>query len=190
MTFVTKTCLKCGETRRFLAGSRRDKESVCGECWVWPEPEQKVLYSCYTRELLGDQFMANEAVIIELFNGGRPIRYTVADGATIEKGTLMYLSADPRTIAASSGDGEIFVGVAAHEKVASDGATTLAVYTDGIFDLKDSGAGITLGNMAKLNGANLIATADEAGAQCAIEYVGQVLETCGAAEVVAVRVNK
>ena len=28
--------------------------------------------------------MANEAVIIELFNGGRPIRFTVADGATID----------------------------------------------------------------------------------------------------------
>ena len=134
--------------------------------------------------------MANEATIIELFNGGRPIRYTVADGAGIEKGTLMQLSSDPRTITASSGDGEIFVGVAAAEKVASDGSTTLAVYTDGIFDITDSGAGITLGNMAKLNGANLIAASDEAGAQACIEWVGQVLETTAANEVVAVRVNK
>jgi hypothetical protein len=134
--------------------------------------------------------MANEAVIIELFNGGRPIRYTVADGTGIEKGTLMQLSSDPRTITASSGDGQIFVGVAAAEKVASDGSTTLAVYTDGIFDIKDSGAGMTLGDIAKLNGANLIATADEAGAQGAQEEVGMVLETTAAGEVVAVRVNK
>jgi hypothetical protein len=134
--------------------------------------------------------MANEAVIIELFNGGRPIRYTVADGATIDKGTLMYLSADPRTIAATAGDGNFFVGVAATEKDGSDGSTTLAVYTDGIFDMKDAGAGITLGNIAKINGANLIATADEAGAQGAAEEVGQVLESAAASEVVAVRINK
>ena len=44
--------------------------------------------------------------------------------------------------------------------------------------------------MAKLNGANLIAASDEAGAQACIEWVGQVLETTGANEVVAVRVNK
>ena len=135
--------------------------------------------------------MANEAVIIELLgNGGDPVRYNVADGATIEKGTLMYLSSDPRTISASSADGQIFVGIAAAEKVKDDGATTLAVYTNGIFDLKDSGAGMNLGDAAKLNGANVLATADEAGAQGSQEIVGTVLETCGAAEVVAVRVLK
>lgn len=135
--------------------------------------------------------MANEAVIIELLgNGGDPVRYTVADGTGIAKGTLMYLSADPRTIAASSGDGQIFVGVAAAEKVASDGSTTLAVYTNGIFDIKDSGAGMTLGDACKLNGANLVATADEAGAQNTQEIVGTVLETAAANEVVAVRILK
>lgn len=135
--------------------------------------------------------MANEAVIIELLgNGGDPVRYTVADGTGIEKGTLMYLSGDPRTIAASSADGQIFVGIAASEKVANDGQTTLAVYTNGIFDLKDSSAGMTLGDVCKLNGANLVATADEAGAQGAKEEVGIVLETAAANEVVAVRVLK
>lgn len=135
--------------------------------------------------------MANEAVIIELLgNGGDPVRYTVADGNAVAKGTLMYLSGDPRTIAASSGEGQIFVGIAASEKVANDGQTTLAVYTHGIFDLKDSGSGMTLGDVCKLGGANTIATADEAGAQGAKEEVGLVLETAAANEVVAVLVRK
>jgi len=135
--------------------------------------------------------MANEAVIIELLgNGGDPVRYTVADGTGIEKGTLMYLSADPRTIAASSADGQCFVGVAASEKVASDGQTTLAVYTHGIFDLTDSGAGVTVGTRVKLNGANVVATADEAGANGETEVVGLALETASAAEVFAVKIRK
>ena len=135
--------------------------------------------------------MANEAVIIELLgNGGDPIRYTVADAGAIPKGTLMQLSSDPRTMTISSAEGEIFVGIAASEKVANDGQTELAVYTNGIFDLKDSSSGMTLGDICKLGGANLIATADEAGALANQEVVGQVLETASASEVVAVRVLK
>jgi len=135
--------------------------------------------------------MANEAVIIELLgDGGDPVEFTVADGTGIEKGTLLYLESDPRTAKATSADGQIFVGVAAAEKVASDGSTTLAVYTHGVFDMKDSGAGMTLGDAAKINGANLLATADEAGAQGCQEVVGTVLETAAAAEVVAVWVRK
>jgi len=131
--------------------------------------------------------MTAEAVIIELHgNQGDPVRFTPA--AAAEKGTLMYLSADPRTIAASTADGQFFVGVLAHEVVTGD--TSATVYTHGIFDMTDSGAGITLGNYAKLNGANLIATADEAGAQGVAQEVGMVLETTGAGEVVAVWINK
>lgn len=135
--------------------------------------------------------MANEAVIIELLgNQGDPVRYTVADGVGIEKGTLMYLSADPRTAAASSAEGQPFVGIAAHEKVASDGSTSISVYTNGIFDLKDSGSGVTLGDMVKLGGANLIATADEAGANAEQEIVGMCLETASGSEIVQVKVRK
>lgn len=134
--------------------------------------------------------MANEAVIIELLgNKGDPIRYTIADATAIAKGTLMYLSSDPRTMSAHSAQGQDFVGIAATEKVANDGQTTLGVYTNGIFDLVDSSAGMTLGDMAKLSGtANMIMTADDATAQQAPEYVGKVLETASASETVAVRV--
>ena len=133
--------------------------------------------------------MANEAVTIELLgNGGDPIRYTVADANAIPKGTLMYLSADPRTMAISSAQGQFFCGIAASEKVANDGQTEIAVYTNGIFDLKATTAAITLGNYCKLGGANLIAAADEAGAQDAAQLVGKCLETVGNDEVTAVRI--
>lgn len=133
--------------------------------------------------------MANEAVTIELLgNGGDPIRYTVADANAIPKGTLMYLSADPRTMAISSAEGQFFCGIAVAEKVANDGQTELAVYTNGIFDLKCTTAAVTLGNYVKLGGANMIAAADEAGAQDVAELVGKALETAGNDEVISVRV--
>jgi hypothetical protein len=135
--------------------------------------------------------MADEAAIIELLgNKGDPVRYTVADGNAVAKGTLMYLSGD-RTISAHSGQGQDFVGIAATEKVADDGQVTLAVYTNGIFDLTDSGSGITLGDAVKLGAtANEIATADDNTAQQMPEIVGIALETASANEVIAVRVIK
>ena len=134
--------------------------------------------------------MADEAVIIELLgNKGDPVRYTVADGTGIQKGCLMYLSGD-RTISKHAGThGQDFAGIAASEKVASDGQTTLAVYTNGIFDLKDSGSTISLGDACKLGGtANTIATADDNTAQQKPEIVGIALEAASASEVIAVRV--
>ncbi len=134
--------------------------------------------------------MANEAVIIELLgNAGEPVRYAVADGTGIEKGTLMYLSGD-RTISASSAEGQAFVGIAVSEKVANDGQTSLAVYTKGLFDLTATTATITLGNAVKLGGANLIAAADEAGAQDLAEIVGIAQEAASNDEVIVVKVNK
>jgi RNase P subunit RPR2 len=35
MDFVVKTCIKCGSKRKFLIGSERDKQGICGECWDW-----------------------------------------------------------------------------------------------------------------------------------------------------------
>jgi len=135
--------------------------------------------------------MANEAIIVELLgNKGDPVRFTVDDAIGVAKGTLMYLESDPRVAKASSAQGQIFVGVAAAEKVASDGSTTLSVYTNGIFDLVDSGSGMTLGDVCKLDGANVITAADEAGAQAEKEVVGLVLETASASERVQVRVLK
>src|SRR3990167_6644987 len=86
--------------------------------------------------------MANEAVIIELFNGGRPIRYTVADGAGIEKGAIAVLT-DPRTVITHAAADTPIVGIVAAEKVASDGSTSISVYTRGIFDIAAAAAGVS-----------------------------------------------
>lgn len=132
--------------------------------------------------------MTNEAVIIELLGSpkGRPVRYTVADGTGIEKGTLLKIS-DPRTAAATSADNDPFAGIAAAEKVASDGQVTLAAWTCGIFDLKDAGAGITAGERVSIGGANLVSKV--AAADLLFANVGIALETASASEVIAVLVG-
>jgi hypothetical protein len=94
------------------------------------------------------------------------------------------------TVSASSGQGQDFIGVAAEEKIASDGNTKIGVYTSGVFRMTDSGAGVAVGDMLKLGGANTVATADEAGAQCAPEYVGLALETAAAGDTLLVAVRK
>ena len=119
--------------------------------------------------------MANEAVIVDLGpNGGSPYQFTVADGATIEKGTLLKFT-DPRTAAANSAIRDRFAGIAAAEKVASDGATTLAVYTEGIFDLNIVG-GVVAGDTVILSGANTLRSGAGLTAASGEMFVGIALE--------------
>jgi hypothetical protein len=131
--------------------------------------------------------MANEAVCILA-----PTKFsnvTVADGATIEKGTILKLSADPNTAAASSGSGDVFAGIAWTEKVANDGQTQLGVALDGEWDMTfNSGLGGTLGATVCTSGANLIRVC-VAGDLLTGALIGKVLETASAGEVVRVRVG-
>lgn len=129
----------------------------------------------------------DSAVIIELLgNGGDPIRYTVADGTGIEKGQLLKIS-DPRTAAATSADNDPFAGIAAAEKVASDGSTTLAAYTHGIFDI-NAAAAITAGERVSVAGNDEITKVG--AADLLFSDVGIALETAGGAdEVIAVLVG-
>lgn len=57
-----------------------------------------------------------------------PQTFTVADGAGIEKGELLKLTT-PRTAAASAAKNDIIAGIAASEKIASDGNVSLGVIT-------------------------------------------------------------
>jgi hypothetical protein len=134
--------------------------------------------------------MAAEAVIIELFNGGRPIRYAIADASAVEKGTLMQISGD-RTVSAHSDVDQPIAGILTHEKVLSDGQTFVSVYTDGIFDLTAAAAGVTaLGaRCAGSATANMITVAD-ANDLLQSSDVGMCLEAHANNEVAAVRVNK
>ena len=122
--------------------------------------------------------MANEAVL--LYELSLPVPFTCADGAGIEKGTLLKLS-DPMTVAAATADNDIFIGVAAEEKIASDGKTKIPVYITGIFRMTDSGSGWTVGTDLVVKGTNTIGTYttldDEKGYK-----VGKGLETVGASE--------
>ena len=61
-----------------------------------------------------------------------PIPMTCADGAGIEKGSILKLS-DPNTVAVTTGDTDACAGIAAEEKIANDGRTKIAVYKRGIF---------------------------------------------------------
>lgn len=81
--------------------------------------------------------MANEAVLKERHS--HPSDFTVADATAITKGAILKMT-DPRTAAIGTNGPVAVAGIAARDKVASDGRTRLAVYTDGIFDVYLSGA--------------------------------------------------
>ena len=83
--------------------------------------------------------MANEATL--LVQRSIPENFTVSNGTGIEKGALLTLS-DPNTVATSSSDSVIPIvgGIAAVEKIASDGITELAVHRDGVFRVIASGS--------------------------------------------------
>jgi len=133
--------------------------------------------------------MAAEAVIIELFNGGRPMRYTVADNTTIEKGTILTMT-DPRTAIAATGAGAVVAGIAAQEKVANDGQTSIAVYTDGIFDLTCAAGGTAvLGTYVRSAAADNTITVCTTLDMETGKSIGRALETGANNEVIAVRVN-
>ena len=134
--------------------------------------------------------MANEAVIIELLgNGGDPIRFSCADGTGIPKGTVLELT-DPRTVIANSAANKPIAGIAAAEKVANDGATDIAVYTNGIFDMKIVAGGTSVLGADVVSGAagNEIDDFDTLDGENGL-VIGKSLETGAAAEVVAVRVR-
>ena len=107
--------------------------------------------------------MANEAVLVQDLEY-RQLEVTMADGSLgtdIEQYTILKLS-DANTGSASSTDGDLFLGILAVENKGADGQTRYAAYRGGVWDLKDSGAGMAVGVMCKIAGANLVATADAA----------------------------
>ena len=135
--------------------------------------------------------MANEIIVTDLLgNGGDPIEYTCADGTGIAKGCILELT-DPRTVQAVSGVDTPLVGIAAHEKVASDGATTISVLTNFIGKGTTAAGGTaTLGDGVSIaaagNTLDLSATLDvEKGWS-----LGYSLETVGNAETFLIRVRK
>lgn len=103
-----------------------------------------------------------------------PIMMTCADSA-IPKGTVLKLS-NPFTVAASSSDNDLFGGIAAEEKIASDGKLQIAVYRGGIFKCEAGTSGVTVGKDVVIEAANeftdFTTLDDEVGAK-----FGKALET-------------
>jgi len=135
--------------------------------------------------------MANEAVIIELLgNKGDPVSFTCSDGAVITKGDLLSLD-DNRTVSGVSLTSHAFAGIAAADKVAGDGQTQIACYTNGIFGLYSDGAiNIASGVMVEVSGVNVVEIADLAEVEDYGKCVGKALDSVAATtpEVIPVRV--
>lgn len=96
--------------------------------------------------------MANAQAVL-VYEVEPPIAFTVADGASIEKGDFVALS-DPMTVALTSADNDKFGGIAAEEKIASDGKTKIAVYRRGIFKVEVGSAGCTVGKDGVISAKN------------------------------------
>ena len=130
--------------------------------------------------------MANEAVL--MVETELPVMMTCANATGIEKGTVLKLS-DPLTVAASSADNDLFGGISGEEKIASDGKTKIAVYFGGIFKMKVSSTGTTVGLHQVIKGANTIGDYttldDEKG-----YVIGKALETAADTETCLVFVGK
>jgi len=134
--------------------------------------------------------MADEAAIIELFNGGRGIRYTCQDATAIPKGSLLTLDADRRVIVATSANAP-FVGIAAFEKVASDGSLQVTAWTDGIFDIKSDTGTDVVGTLMAVSATDTNTV--ETGAAADLlngSDVGYYIEAGTNAGTEAIRVNK
>jgi len=87
--------------------------------------------------------MAREATLV--FEKEVPIPFTCANATAIPKGTIVRLT-DPMTASAADGDNQKIAGIAAEEKVANDGKTTIAVYQKGIFKGYAGAAGVGIGD--------------------------------------------
>jgi autotransporter-associated beta strand protein len=79
--------------------------------------------------------------------------FTVADGASIEKGDFLQLT-DPMTVSLVDGNDKIAGGIAAEEKIANDGKTKIAVYRRGYFKVEVGTTGCTAGKDAVCEAKN------------------------------------
>lgn len=118
--------------------------------------------------------MALECTLV--YEKSLPRAFTCADGTAIPKGSILKLS-DPNTVALTTGDTDPVAGIAAEDKVASDGKTKIAVYTDGTFKGFAGAAGVTVG-MALITDTSTGAANELVVADINSEHlVGTALET-------------
>ncbi len=129
---------------------------------------------------------------IELTNStGFPRRYTCASGVAINKGAFLKLN-DNRTVTTSTGTGDVFAGIAAMDKSATnDDSTTITAITDGVYDVYASG-GITVGEKVKTaSTGNMVMTAtlNDISSNATNIICGYALQTASDKEVIAIRIS-
>ncbi|MAH49566.1 hypothetical protein CMI37_27335 [Candidatus Pacearchaeota archaeon] len=118
--------------------------------------------------------MADEAVLKWELEPAIPM--TCSNTTGIEKGAILEIS-DPFTVATTNGDSDKIIGIAAEEKIANDGKTTIPVYLRGVFIFTAGAGGITVGRAFRTDTATgsanevVIAAANEEG------IIGTALET-------------
>jgi len=132
--------------------------------------------------------MTDEAVLLVQLES--PVPFTVADGTGIEKGTLLKMTS-PRTASAASAATDMIAGIAASEKIANDGKTSLGVYRRGIFKMTLSGTdgcvAIGQGVTQAAGPANYITSGSDISSGSMI--LGQALATGAKSESIAVDLN-
>jgi len=130
--------------------------------------------------------MALEATLI--YETELPIPFTCADGTGIEKGAILTLS-DPMTVVTCATDTAVVAGIAAEEKIASDGKTKIAVWRRGIFRCFIGAGGCTAGDAlitdVGTGAPNELATADVNSEN----IFGRALETAADTESALVELN-
>ncbi len=127
--------------------------------------------------------MANEATLVLKLD--EAINFTCADGTAIPKGTLVKLT-DPRTAIAASSSGDKIAGITARDKIASDGRTSVAVFTKGIFRMTADGT-IAVGAAVMADGTDnkVISSTGVSGAS----IIGYALEAATVGTELEVMVN-
>ncbi len=118
--------------------------------------------------------MTDEAVL--WFETELPLPFTVADATAITKGQPLQLN-DPFTAIAPTATSAMVAGIAAADKIASDGVTKLGVYRGGIFKMTGSG-NITAGDPVRLViGSNRVDSAVGVLTLSGSRILGVALET-------------
>lgn len=123
--------------------------------------------------------MANEITIVTQLEPS--VAFICADGATIEKGTLVKIT-DPFTVAATAADHDAVIGVTTEEKIANDGKTKVPVCMRAVCKGVAGTAGVTVGaaidSDASTSAVNKLADAAVNGEN----IIGRALETAAAGE--------
>jgi len=118
--------------------------------------------------------MANAQAVL-VYETSRPIPFTIADGASVEKGDFLQLT-DPMTASLVDGNDKLACGIASEEKVANNGKTKIGVYRQGYFKVEVGTTGCTAGKDIVCEAKNEIKDYDTLDDELGRKF-GKALET-------------